>query len=265
MSSFFEVSPGSVDKTELPQFRVQLLEHPLYGAVQTVENLRLFMREHVFAVWDFMSLLKRLQQVVTCCQVPWLPSSDPSLARFINEIVLGEESDEDGQGGYSSHFELYLAAMDEIGADGRPIREFISRLRKSVPVSQALDEVDILTTTKEFVRSTLFLTHHGQPHEVAAAFFHGREDVIPDMFSRLVVSLPNEGVRVERLVHYLQRHIELDANDHGPLAAKLVKTLCHGQRQREQEAEIAAIGAIQQRMALWDGIFSKISQIGFAR
>ncbi len=244
--------------TQLQRLREQLLGHPIYDAVQTVENLRLFMREHVFAVWDFMSLLKRLQQIVTCCEVPWMPSADASLARFINEIVLGEECDEDGCGGYASHFELYLAAMDEIGADARPIREFLSQLRRGVPIDVALDEAAILDNTRDFVRSTLRLTKQGYAHEVAAAFFHGREDIIPDMFSRFVNSLPQQGIRVERLVHYLQRHIELDANDHGPLAARLVKRLCGDQPSREAESMAAAGMAISQRIALWDGILAEI-------
>jgi hypothetical protein len=258
MPSVFEESTKSDKTSELQQLRTQLLCHPLYDAVQTIENLQLFMREHVFAVWDFMSLLKRLQQVVTCCNVPWLPSADASLARFINEIVLGEESDDDGHGGYSSHFELYLAAMDEVGADARPIREFISNITRGMPLDQALEAASILPSTRRFVRSTLRLTTRGQTHEVAAAFFHGREDVIPDMFSRLVVSLPRQGVCVERMVHYLRRHIELDANDHGPLASKLVKSLCDRRPEREQEALTAAMASIAERISLWDGVLGEI-------
>jgi hypothetical protein len=149
--------------------------------------------------------------------------------------------------------------MDQIGADAGPIRQFVASLHRNVPVDRALDEAEILPSTRAFVRSTLQLTRQGDTHEVAAAFFHGREDVIPDMFARLVVSLPREGVCVDRLLHYLQRHIELDANDHGPLAAKLVTTLCGDQPQRSQEAISAAMAAIAQRIALWDGVLAKIT------
>ena len=216
------------------------------------------MREHVFAVWDFMSLLKRLQQIVTCTEVPWLPPINPTASRFINEIVLGEECDDDGQGGYASHFELYLQAMDEVGADTRPICDFVAKLGRQVLIEQALSEASILPSTRDFVRSTLQLTSLGQPHEIASAFFHGREDVIPDMFSRLVVSLPQEGVKVERLVHYLKRHIELDGDEHGPLASKLVESLCHHQPQRQVEPNAAACQAVSQRIEFWSGVLAEI-------
>lgn len=233
----------------------------MYATVRSAAALRVFMREHVFAVWDFMSLLKRLQRIVTCVEVPWLPPADPLTSRFLNEIVLGEECDEDGRGGYASHFELYLQAMDEVGADTRPIRAFIAALRQGRSVDMALAEAEVMPSTRNFVRSTLQLTEQGQPHEVAAAFFHGREDVIPDMFSRLVEALPREGVRVERLVHYLHRHIELDSGEHGPLARRLMASLCDGRPEREREADHAAREAVSQRIALWDGVAGEIHRV----
>lgn len=252
-----EVANPDVDLQALRQL---LIEHPLYESVQTASSLRLFMQEHVFAVWDFMSLLKRLQQLVTCCEVPWQPAADASLCRFINEIVLGEECDEDGLGGYASHFELYLQAMTEVGADTGPIQEFIAALQAGLPLDAALDAAAILPGTRRFVRSTLKLACQGSPHEVAAAFFYGREDVIPDMFRRLVNSLPQQGVRVERLAHYLNRHIELDANDHGPLARRLVESLCQGDPARKNHVTATARQSIQQRLDLWDGVLQAIQQ-----
>jgi len=252
-----EVAKSRID---LQSLRKRLIEHPLYESVQTAESLRLFMQEHVFAVWDFMSLLKRLQQLITCCEVPWRPATDASLCRFINEIVLGEECDEDGLGGYASHFELYLQAMSEVGADTRPIQEFMAALHAGVSAEAALDTAKVLPSTHNFVQSTLQLARHGAPHEVAAAFFYGREDVIPDMFRRLVNSLPQQGVRVGRLAHYLNRHIELDANDHGPLAGRLVESLCQGHQARLDNVDSIARQSIQHRLELWDGVLQAIQQ-----
>jgi hypothetical protein len=242
----------------LAPLRTGLLEHPVYAAVGDLPALRLLMREHVFAVWDFMSLLKRLQREVTCVELPWQPRVDAEAARFITTIVLGEECDEDGRGGWASHFELYRQAMSELEADGGPIDEYLERLRSGQSWEAALERTRILPSTREFVRTSLQIAQTGQPHEVAAAFFFGREDVIPDMFTRLADTLEPQGVRVERLMHYLRRHIELDGDEHGPLSERLLLSLCRGDDRRLDEAHQAARRALTARIALWDGIYAAI-------
>ena len=59
-----------------PKHETALVAHPLYGAVRTREHIRIFMKHHVFAVWDFFTLLKRLQAEVTCVTVPVAASGD---------------------------------------------------------------------------------------------------------------------------------------------------------------------------------------------
>ena len=242
----------------LAPYRSRLFEHPIYEAVKDVEAVRVFMRSHVFAVWDFMSLLKRLQTDVTGTALPWRPPADASLARFVNEIVLGEETDEDGHGGYCSHFELYLSAMEQLGADCEPVERFLQLLETPVSASEALQGLDIPQATREFTRANLELAERAQPHEVAAAFCFGREDVIPEMFTRLVRSLPEENQAVSRLAYYLDRHIELDGDEHGPLAIRLVTRLCGDNEQAWREATDAAIAAIQLRIDLRDGVLNAI-------
>lgn len=239
---------------ELADLRDRLLHHPLYAAVNNLPRLQIFMQEHVFAVWDFMTLLKRLQQVVTCCDVPWLPKPDPASARFILEIVLGEECDEDGQGGYASHFDLYLRSMHEVGADTGPMEGFVEALRAGGSTDAGLKSAAVLDSTQAFVRFTLDVAVNGPPHAVAAAFFYGREDVIPGMFSRLIPSLEAQGRQVDRLRHYLRRHIELDGDSHGPLAQRLLNRLCADDPGRRREALEVARLALEHRIRLWDGI-----------
>jgi len=245
--------------TDIQTLRQDLLDHPLYAAVQTLPHLQLFMREHVFAVWDFMSLLKRLQQIVTCVEVPWMPSPDPQMVRFLTEIILGEECDEDGRGGYASHFELYRQAMHELGADEVPMHRLQAALGSGTCWQSALERASPLPTTQSFVQVTLEIATTGQPHEVAAAFFYGREDVIPEMFTRLLPALQQHGQKVERLQHYLLRHIELDGDQHGPLASQLLRRLCNNSPQKEQEARQAAARSLHARVALWDGILRVIT------
>ena len=56
-----------------------------------------------------------------------IPVGDTLCRRLINEIVLGEESDQfDGR--VLSHFEMYLAAMDQAGADRAPLERFLDAL-----------------------------------------------------------------------------------------------------------------------------------------
>ena len=121
------------------------------------------MELHVFAVWD-MSLLKSLQSTITCVRVPWTPSAHPAAARLINEIVHGEESDIDAYGLPKSHFEMYLEAMDEIGADTQPIKRFIGALQDGQSVEEALTTCAIEPAAAEFVRATFTHVDSGKPH-----------------------------------------------------------------------------------------------------
>ena len=114
------------DNDHLCGLRSALLDHPLYSQVGSIADLRRFMEDHVFAVWDFMSLLKRLQQDMTCISVPWVPADNAKAARLINDIVIGEETDVGPDGSYVSHLALYLHAMQDIGASTRQFEKFRS-------------------------------------------------------------------------------------------------------------------------------------------
>jgi len=246
------------ERQRLVTLRHELLHHPLYAAVRDVAALRHFLQQHVFAVWDFMSLLKRLQREVTCVEVPWQPRPAADSCRFVTEILLAEECDEDGRGGYASHFEMYLAAMRDVGADTGPIERFLQRLQAGISLETALIDDGILPATREFVMFTIQLAQRGTPAAVAAAFFHGREDVIPEMFSRMVSQLEREGLPIDRFLHYLRRHIEVDGDQHGPLADRLLRQLCGSDPALELLAMHAATDALHHRIQLWDGILSTL-------
>ena len=106
-----------------------IAHHKLYSAI---EDMRVFMQYHVYAVWDFMSLLKSLQRNLTCVNVPWFPIGDADTRYLINEIVTGEESDVDQNGIRKSHFEMYLEAMDQCGADTSGIKVLLLVYRQEV-------------------------------------------------------------------------------------------------------------------------------------
>jgi hypothetical protein len=235
--------------------RRALLEHRLYAQLRTLENLTAFMEQHVFAVWDFMSLLKALQMHLTCVSLPWRPVGNAQVRRLVNEIVLGEESDALPSGAAASHFELYLHAMQEAGAQTDTTIQFIQALESGKTVAEALAQARVSAAVAAFVTHTFAVIQRGRPHEIAASFTYGREDLIPEMFTQLVHELerqfPN---KLATLRYYLDRHIALDGDEHGEMGRQMVALLCDGDSCREQEATQAALEALQSRIRLWDGI-----------
>jgi hypothetical protein len=238
----------------LQPVRSALLAHPIYRRVSCRATLRSFMTSHVFAVWDFMTLLKSLQRRLTCVEPLWLPAADAEMARLINEIVLAEETDEVAPGRFLSHFELYLGAMADAGADTTPITGFVHALRQGQSAAEALAPLPIPASTKGFVLLTLKLAEQSIP-EVAASFLLGREDVIPAMFHRLLTELDVAGdERWEDFRLYLDRHIHLDADRHGPMGERLLRKLCGRNPAILGAAYRAAYQSIVARLLLWDGI-----------
>lgn len=235
-----------------PQLQNQhqnLVSHPVYNRLTTINNIKTFMSYHVFAVWDFMSLLKALQRDITGMQLPWTSSKyNPELVRLVNEIVLAEESDLDQNGVACSHFELYLRAMDELGADRSLIDDFLldfelAKLPKDLQVVLA------------FNLNTAF---NGKAHEVAAAFFYGREKLIPEMFESIVRVMKRENLHCPTLLYYLERHIEIDAEEHGPKAQQCLIELTDTPDKSQQAIEVAT-KSLQMRDKLWNFIESQLS------
>lgn len=239
-------------ESTLAHYKEQLSNHPIFTEIHSLPVLQRFMETHVFAVWDFMSLTKRLQQELTCVALPWLPPQDPKAARLINEIVLGEESDERLEQGHYSHFELYLDAMREVGASTQAIERFVSLQREGIGYASALQQAGASDAARQFVCHTLDIALNAPAHSVAAAFLHGRESVIPGMFQRILDDWGITGEQAPTFRYYLQRHIEVDAEDHGPAAEQLLARLVQDDPQREQQVYQAAIAAVQSRIALWD-------------
>ena len=239
--------------------RARLLAHPLYGRMRSLADVRLFMRSHAFAVWDFMSLLKRLQRDLTCVTVPWVPVGDAEVRYLINEIVCGEESDIDPEGGRISHFDLYLRAMRAAGAEDRPIRAVAAAIAEGTAFAEALRGANPPPAAARFTSATLTLACAGKTHEVAAAFTYGREDLIPEMFLEVVrrLSSDNPG-KLDVFRYYLERNIEVDGGHHGEIARRMTALLCGEDPRKAEEAAQAALAAIEARLALWDGILADL-------
>jgi hypothetical protein len=229
----------------------KLATHSLYTNIKTIDDLKLFMETHIFAVWDFMSLLKRLQKDITCVEIPWRPSPYPKkMVRLINEIVLGEESDLDQAGEPIDHFSLYINAMKELGANPSRLLNLTTDLNFNKWCSPA---------EASFVKFNLNLASSGKIHEVAAAFFFGREKIIPDMFTSILSDLDKnfigaDSTKFPHLRYYLERHIEIDGGEHSHLAHECLVALCGDDEMKWLEAKSAGVKSLILRSALWDEV-----------
>ena len=219
------------------------------------------MQHHVFAVWDFMSLLKSLQNNLTCTSVPWFPVGNADTRYLINEIVVGEESDVDHEGNRKSHFEIYLEAMKQCGADTAAIEAFIAALKAAPDMENAFRSSQTPKAAQEFVNFTFETIRSNKDYLQAAIFTFGREDLIPDMFHSIVNDLDQKfpgSVAIFR--YYLERHIEVDGDHHNGLALQMTANLCGDNESYWEEAEQTVAEALQKRINLWDGVYEKIKK-----
>lgn len=233
-----------------------ILEHPLYAAIRTMDDVRVFMRYHIYAVWDFMSLLKELQRRFTNVERIWHPKPNPRLVRMINEIVLGEEADQLADGRVISHYDLYVGAMKQAGAWTGEFADFYD----FSTVSSKLEPARLAPNphVEQFLQNTFDAIDTGKDHELAAYFFIGREALIPDMFFKVVERLSVSNHPLGELLLYLQRHIDVDGGEHGPIAGRMLAELCGSDEKKWGEAANSAAKALRARKVLWDGAYDAI-------
>lgn len=233
--------------------KVELENHPLLitNTIQNIDDLKIFMSTHAYAVWDFMSLLKNIQHEIAPSGKIWVPTKGnrSDLCRMINEIVLCEESDITPDNGTMSHFDMYLLAMKEIGVDTMRLEYFIEYAGKS-------DEPNKICSDKiaaEFLRNTFDMIRRG-PHCVAASFAFGRETILPQVFTRILNQLDLNKLEAPLFHYYLERHVEVDSEDHGPKSIELVNYFIDNDPVKLVEAEQAALDSIQSRIDMFDSI-----------
>jgi len=239
----------------------ELIEHPLYLRMHHPEDVKVFMEHHVFAVWDFMSLLKSLQQKLTCVDVPWIPVGNANTRFLINEIVVGEESDVDEAGNRISHFELYLKAMKQANASDGGIQKLIQLIKDGNHVQDAINKAHLSAPIHQFLTTTFDVIATGKPHVMAAVFTFGREDLIPGMFMSMVkdFNAAHNG-RFSIFQYYLERHIEVDGDHHSHLALAMTEELCGGDSKKIKEAEFWVAKSLEARKNLWDGVLQALPQ-----
>ena len=236
--------------SNLTKYREEIVNHALYKKLNSVEDIAVMMEHHVYAVWDFMSLLKALQSLLTCTTSPWKPVGDGKIRQLVNSIVLEEESDVDKENNPLSHYEMYIDAMKQCGANTSAIESFVSNV-STTNMPSVNDGVDA------FLKTTFDVIESNETHKIASAFTFGREDLIPDMFTAIVNEYNTEN-NLDKFVYYLERHIELDGGEHGPLALELISNLCGDDDDKWREVEETAIACLVARKKLWDSILTDL-------
>ena len=242
----------------------KLENHTIFTNLNTLVELRVFMERHVFAVWDFMSLLKKLQEIYVPHGSPWIPNPNGNVVRFINEIVMEEESDQsygsDG-GKYTSHFQIYLQAMKEVGASTKLIEEFIEIVGVE-GIEKAMKLKNLPSSSRDFLNYTFDLIERGKGHEIAASFAIGRESVVPLMFKRILHKTGVSSEKAPVFHYYLERHAHLDGDHHGPMALKLLEDLCANDERYERDVYLEVKESLNARLKLWDGVLSEMKSQG---
>jgi hypothetical protein len=246
----------------IQEYKNQLLTHSLYEKVKTIDDLHCFLENHIYAVWDFMSLLKALQNKLTCTTTPWLPVGNPAVRYLINEIVVAEETDLTIDGSRQSHFEMYLDAMQQCGANTQEISAFLENVKVTRNIFVSIKQSNLHPNVKSFLEFTFRIIEEGKSHEIAAAFTFGREDLIPSMFTEILknfqVNFPE--MDLSKLIYYFERHIELDSDEHGPMAMQMITELCGTNETKWKEVEEVSMRALEKRIGLWDAIKEQITQ-----
>jgi hypothetical protein len=243
-------------------YKNQLLTHSLYEKVKTIDDLNCFLENHIYAVWDFMSLLKALQNKLTCTTTPWLPIGNPEVRYLINEIVVAEETDLALDGSRQSHFEMYLDAMQQCGANTIPVSIFLENIKNTQNIFVSIKQSDLHPNVKAFLDFTFRVIEEGKSHKIAAAFTFGREDLIPSMFTEILKNFQTNFPETDlsKLIYYFERHIELDADEHGPMAMQMITELCGNSEQKWKEVEEVSFEALEKRIELWNAIEEQVAQ-----
>lgn len=246
----------------LTPLKEKLTNHRIFERINSIEELKVFMEHHIFAVWDFMSLLKKLQKDLVPSGSPWVPNPNGNLVRFINEIVMEEESDQAYSSGpeisYTSHYQIYLDAMTEVGASTETISRFVE-LVKSEGINLAMQKINLPEPSRLFMSHTFELINEGKSHEIAASFAIGRESIVPLMFKRILDQSKLDDDQVPVFRYYLVRHAELDGDHHGPMAHKLLENMSAGDPKIQQEIIKQATKSIEQRIFFWDGVLDALT------
>lgn len=236
----------------LEPVRRSLSAHRLYGLLERRENVAAFMEHHVYAVWDFMALLKAVQRHLTCVDVNWRPAGPAAIRRLVNEIVLEEESDE-VDGVATSQFELYRRGMRRAGAASDKIDCFVAEIEGGNPIEIATARCGVSADAVALLRTTQGAIATCEPHIIVATFALGWEDIVASTFDPILARIP-QVEELETFASFLRRRIERNRRGRGTMALAMLSQICDGSATRWREAGLAGADALSARLAFWNAI-----------
>ena len=120
-------------QTNIYPFKEQLLNHQIYGQVDEIRKTKIFMESHIFGTWDYLTMFKSLQRALTSLNIHLLEKGTLQLPFVMNQIILNEELDDESSREYLSAigiYQLYIKAMEEIGADTKPITYLVDSIKR---------------------------------------------------------------------------------------------------------------------------------------
>ena len=245
-------------KKELSQLKKSIRGHTLFSNKLSNRQIAIFMESHIYSVWGFMSLLKSLQYALSSNNLPWIPTSNTTngLVNFINEIVLSEESEHIKGIGFISHFEIYLLAMEEIGAKVNNIKKLIKNIENNKKYKNAILDIKIHKEVRDFLDFDIKTSQSNSLPKIIGGFTLAREQVIPNMFEYIIPAIKDKK-SAKHFITYLRRHISIDGDRHGPLASKLLETICSSNKDM-CTAYQSGIKSLKLRLKVWDKVASEL-------
>lgn len=265
MTSSISAAETTASDTIL-DLRQKLTRHPLYQRIDSMEALRCFMESHVFAVWDFMSLVHAMKRHLSPQRQLWTPGPSPAHLRTVYEILRDEETDSwphpaDGTLHTTSHFQMYRMAMSEVGADTRAIDELVGHASRSSTVPEDVAQwMQLPDDLRGFLNLHLCLVREDEFPAISAAFYYGREAILPDLFEQVLAQPWFQQSKAPLFVTYCQRHIELDGDSHGDLARQIFQWATQDDPQKEAMGLEAAVQTLQARLSMLDGVLIRMEQ-----
>lgn len=240
----------------LPEIARRAVEHPIFPRLKSLEAVKVFMEHHIWCVWDFMYLAKSVHSSLSG-RGAWSPSPCPETLADFNDILATEETDIGPTGKLGSHFEFFVEAMEQAGADTIPVRAFQRQVELGEAPLLAMRKSKAPTSAIQFVSATMN-DASGPTHIRAASFCLAREDLVPRLLRRLRRYVPWNHPRLEMLKWYVDRHIELDTVHHGPTGRRILAAVIAGDSNRRAEASAAAELAIAARVKYLDAILRSL-------